>query len=316
MRETMGKKGKRSNKSAGNGKAKTGTGKARRERAAAVKEIEARIDALIEKLEEEQKDTELFGPLAERNECPLCFVPVSLTDEEDAYNPCCGKRTCSGCLIAHMKATRNRASIQNGSLAYEYCCPFCRSTMMGTAESLGVQRSHIEQAKTRIREKNDIDAMIFLASLYAKGMMGVQEDELASFDLLLRAGEQGSAKALTDIASACYRGTIAKKNVVCAKKLSTIAAKKGWPLAHYQLGVFYKNEKDDVQLQAEHFAYAAKGGHLYSIKICRELCDEGKLSQSEYDSVEQSFLDTKKSEWSEAREDAEKYCPPRTWEMY
>mmetsp|Transcript_673 Transcript_673/g.1897 ORF Transcript_673/g.1897 Transcript_673/m.1897 type:complete len:81 (-) Transcript_673:1115-1357(-) len=67
----MGKKSKRPTKATGAAD-RQGPGKARREKAAALKDIETRIVGLIEKLESELEGVELYGPLAEREDCPIC----------------------------------------------------------------------------------------------------------------------------------------------------------------------------------------------------------------------------------------------------
>lgn len=95
----MGKKGKRAGK--GGGTAKHGAGKAHRERAVAMREIEAAIIALVEKLEEELHDVDVFSPLSEKEDCPVCFLPMSCPDNA-GYVPCCGKTICKGCII-HQK---------------------------------------------------------------------------------------------------------------------------------------------------------------------------------------------------------------------
>ena len=61
----MGKKGKRGGKAA-----KPGPGKARREKAAASRDIEIRSAALVEKLKGELKGKELFVPI-KREDCEM-----------------------------------------------------------------------------------------------------------------------------------------------------------------------------------------------------------------------------------------------------
>ena len=82
----MGKKGRRSAKAAGSSggddksttKKKVGPGKARRERAAALRDIMSRLDTLADKLEEEprEKDMDLFDKVEDQGDCPICFVPM------------------------------------------------------------------------------------------------------------------------------------------------------------------------------------------------------------------------------------------------
>ena len=66
---TMGKKGKRASK-AGTAAVKQGPGKARREQAAALRSVEARLDALVAKLGEELEDKSAFSRLPSSNHGP------------------------------------------------------------------------------------------------------------------------------------------------------------------------------------------------------------------------------------------------------
>ena len=126
---TMGKKSKRSNKATcGGDKGKSSAGRARRERAAATKEIEASIQALAQKFEEELKDLDVFCPIAEREDCLICFLPLPLNEREVVHNACCGKDACSGCVASHIRAINGPGSSwswgKNDTLSYS--CPFFR----------------------------------------------------------------------------------------------------------------------------------------------------------------------------------------------
>lgn len=101
----MGKKSKRSAKAGAVSNAKQSTGKARREKIAALRDIEARIDALIERLETELQDKDVFTPFPEREECPVCFVPMPLMEANGSIDMnCCGKSICDGCFGGTYKA--------------------------------------------------------------------------------------------------------------------------------------------------------------------------------------------------------------------
>ena len=144
----MGKKGKRSTKT-GDGKAKQGPGKARRERAVAMKEIQAGVEALIERLESETQNMELFGPLSEQDECPICFLPLPRSEEEHMYMGCCGKTICGGCAYASILVNQKMKKSDLG------ICAFCRS---GETDGKAI----MDQIRARA-EKNDVDAIKSLA---------------------------------------------------------------------------------------------------------------------------------------------------------
>ena len=187
----MGKKGRRAGKTGsgtttggGGGKAATkpkqGPGKARRERAAALREIQARVDALVAKLEEELRDVELFGPLEEREECPICFVPMPLDTGQSAHIACCGKLACNACAAS-------------ASARGQFTCPFCRAPISGDDEVTN------QQLRNRI-ESRDAAAMGMVAEDYEAGRHGVQKDEIAAMKLWLQAAELGHIDALVDLA--------------------------------------------------------------------------------------------------------------------
>ena len=183
----MGKKGKRSGKTGGGGgskaaaKPKQGPGKARRERAAALREIDARLDALIAKLDEELRDAELFGPPEERAECDICFVPMPLERKERAYVSCCGKEACAACALKTDEMGHST-------------CPFCRAPVVGLNDEVQAL-----QLRNRV-ESGDAKAMLILAETYNTGENGVQKDEVAAVRLLLQAAETGDTDALCTLA--------------------------------------------------------------------------------------------------------------------
>ena len=96
VRAKMGKKGKKATKQTtggggggdGGDKKKVGPGKARRERAATIRDLEARIAALAEKLDVELEGVDVFSPLEEREDCPVCFVTLPLASDDLEFNAC------------------------------------------------------------------------------------------------------------------------------------------------------------------------------------------------------------------------------------
>lgn len=113
----MGKKSKRSAKTEPD---KKGAGKTRREKIAALKDIDSKITALVENLEKEHEEKDVFAPISKREDCPICLVPMPAVDYSlkyvtRAYFPCCSMQICKGCIFAQTQARVNLA------------CPFCRA---------------------------------------------------------------------------------------------------------------------------------------------------------------------------------------------
>ena len=93
-------------------------------------ELEARIDNLLVTAREETANIDLFAPNVEREECPICMIPLPFNEDHDRgsesryssrYMPCCGKRICTGCIMKSAQTEK-----QKGVKHHELKCAFCR----------------------------------------------------------------------------------------------------------------------------------------------------------------------------------------------
>jgi TPR repeat protein len=278
----MGKKGKRSTKT-GDGKAKQGPGKARRERAAAMKEIQAGVEALIERLERETKDKELFGPLTEREECPVCFLPMPYSDDEIIYMDCCGHLICGGCVHASTLISKKIGM-----------CAFCRS------ESTDVKES-VDQLNGRA-EKNDVQAIDNLAAKHLNGEYGLPKDEVVALRLYLRAAELGHLSSIFYLAKYFYNGDVhVPQDAVFAKQFATIAARKGDLEAYYLLGLIYQ-KLGDAENAVKSCKFAARSGQSKCMEFLQTV-----ISGDELEAIEEAYKDAVKVTWSEEREAYKKF---------
>ena len=48
----------------------------------------------------ELQDEELFKEHPPREECPICFLPLPLGENQTIFKSCCGKVICNGCIYA------------------------------------------------------------------------------------------------------------------------------------------------------------------------------------------------------------------------
>ena len=290
----MGKKGKRSAKAGGKA-AKQGPGKARRERSAALREIEARIEALIEKLEDELKDVELFGPLVPREECPICFVPMPRTENANIYMNCCGKYTCIGCARTSIELAMKKRS----DVATMMKCAFCRSDMRGG------EKKQIEMTMKRA-DSNDQEAMLQLANHLNAGSCELEVDDIASIRLVLQAAEGGHHLAIARLANFFFQGgSPLPKNIERAIALAFAAAKLGYITAYTLLWLVFA-DKIDAESSAMYIAFAAINGCSDSMEILNDLIEEGKVKQVDIDAVRREYEEALKVEWTEEREKAKK----------
>ena len=154
-----------------------------------MREIEAAIIALVEKLEEELHDVDVFSPLSEKEDCPVCFLPMSCPDNA-GYVPCCGKTICKGCII-HQK---ERSSPGNAA------CPFCR-TVFATEEKVALR-----QLQKRAAE-DDVDSVVNLDSAYTEGnFQCLKPDAVQARRLSLQAVELGCSMGIYRVAWLCPHG--------------------------------------------------------------------------------------------------------------
>ena len=281
----MGKKGKRSAKT-GDGKAKQGPGKARRERAAAMKEIRAGVEDLIERLEIETADTELYGPLPEvLEECPICLLPMPRSNLEHIYMACCGQTICGGFGHATVFA--------GGKQKTSVLCAFCRSE----------HSNDTSMADYRKRaEKNDVDAINTLAAKYRNGEEGLPKDEVMSLRLHLRAAELGCLNSTYALATHFQKGED-PRDAAFAMQLATIAAKKGTLESYYLLGYLY-HTLGDVANASKCYVFAAREGHSVSMEFLRTFKIGGAkvVSDDALEVIEEDYNESVKLEWSEERE--------------
>ena len=301
----MGKKGKRSTGAGGN-TAKQGPGKARRERSLALREIETRIEALVEKLKDEVKNVTLFGPLIPREECPICFVPMPRREDQISYKACCGKHICEACNRHSIETCVKTAIVDNQRLQWH--CPFCRSGSV-----LWNDEESIEGIQKRVLA-NDLDAMLYLSGDYEDGSPLFEKDDIAAIRLQLQAAESGYPKAIARLADRCFEGGSAvPRNFVYALHLANAAARKGYVPAYSLLGAMLKDTTDAMLkknitaddselLVAKCFQFAARDGDKVGMECLDKLKKEGTIFGIDINDVKRQYKEALMMEWSEERE--------------
>ena len=187
----MGKKGKKAAKQAqatANGVAekKVGPGKARRERATKIRHLEARIEALAEKLDVELKDVPVYFPIERSGECPICFATLPLAEDEIDFMPCCAKWVCNAC--AHLQGIHEVVRVsttlddlvtaeEKHNALDDLPCALCRCTRL---------RNPANKLKALVENKGNTQAMFSLGWIYMDGN-SVPRDELLALEWFVRA---------------------------------------------------------------------------------------------------------------------------------
>ena len=222
------------------------------------KEIDKRLDALVEKLEEELKSGNLFAPLPPTEDCPVCLLFLSRMPNESVYHPCCGNFICLACVKERDEfiETQNDKSIC-------HTCPFCREAKPSTEGALRQLEARIEQ--------NDANALYKIGEFLWYGKNGMSKDKLKALDYWIRAAELGSAEACGAIVLLCERDTaVAPMDKKRAFIFEQVGAMRGNILSRHNIGgrEYYRGNHE---VGIRHLKIAAKAGHQKSLDALKEI---------------------------------------------
>ena len=149
-------------------------------------ELEARLDNLLVTVQEETVDIDLFAPIQEREECPICMIPFPVDDNNSKsviFFHCCGKNVCNGCSYKLMMNTDG------------FKCAFCCQIATSSAK-------HTIKAYKRLMKNNNPKAFIMMAGKYKSGQDVIQSNTKA-LEMYIRAAELGNTEAYLNI-GCCY----------------------------------------------------------------------------------------------------------------
>ena len=154
-------------------------------------ELEARLDNLLATAQTETANIDIFAPIPEREECPICLLPLPIKENETLFMSCCGKSICNGCVFRHNRLKKRQ----------ERKCAFCQ---------LSMSHNNIK-ANRKLMKKNNPTAFMQMASYYNKGDRVIQSDTKA-LEMRISAAELGVAKAYTLIGHHYDDGTAVETN--------------------------------------------------------------------------------------------------------
>jgi len=87
-------------------------------------ELEARLDNLLSTAQTETANIDIFAPITEKEECPICLIPLPFNRNQSMFKFCCGKTICNGCAYKHMQTDLNKKGVSK--TIEEHKCPFCQ----------------------------------------------------------------------------------------------------------------------------------------------------------------------------------------------
>lgn len=246
------------------------------------KGIGKRLDALVKKLEEELKGTDLFAPPPPTEDCPVCFVPFSrIHSEADlfSYMFCCGKEICWACYKeneASINRQNKKSSGKTNKRPIVFTCPFCREP----DPNPGLE--YFRQLQARCLQ-NDHKAFTLMGAVYENGECEIAKDDLKSLDFYIRGVELGSADACFDIWHRYATGNGVAVDEGRAALFNRIGALRGDIGARHIIGYTEYYDLGNHEFGIRHWKVAAEVGYQKSLNMLRDIYNaNGKLPGKEF----------------------------------
>ena len=256
-------------------------------------ELEARLDNVLATAQTETADIDLFAPITEREECPICLIPLPLKEDEIQFMVCCGKRICIGCrykqTISEIKRDREKG-VQKHDIKCAFCCQ-------------SSPKNRIKALKKLMNKKNP-HAFVRMSTHYKRGD-GVIQSDTRSLEMYIRAAELGdtSARAYGMIGHYYIEGTVVEQNTSKAIEFYEVAAKKRSVFAHVMLAGFHgENEKVDESIK--HLRVLASAGSQDAVDGLMMAYKEKLLSKEQLTQTLQAFQASNDEMKSKDRDDA------------
>ena len=253
-------------------------------------ELEARLDNLLSTVQREMADVDLFIPIPEREECPICMIPLPISDKDVTFMTCCGKDVCCGCTYKNMIA-ENKA---NRTPELEYKCAFCRQPAPDEPQKI--------KALKRLLKRNSPEAFMQMACEHSSGENVFQSDTKA-LEMYIRAAELGNAKALWSIGTYCYDGIAVEGDVPKSLQFFEAAAKKGNTIAHRKLA-YVEETNGNMSRSIKHLTVAASAGCQESMDILMKMYRDELLSKEELTRILRAYQVSNDKMKSKDRDDA------------
>ena len=229
-------------------------------------------------------DEKLFKDV-EREECPICMLPLSFETGTASFQSCCGKCICIGCDYA-MRMSEGKD-----------LCAFCR-TPAATSN-----KEHTKRTK-KLMQAGNANAFNMLGFSYAVGKLELPQDYQQAIELYLKAGELGCAAAYYNLGQSYREGTGIEVDEKKAKYYYELAAMGGDIMARNSLAAMEGNVGNNERAK-KHLILAAKAGFKISLVNAKEYFMQGIITKDEYESTlraHQKSLDEMKSDMRDKAE--------------
>lgn len=259
----------------------------------AVVELKVLLDTLLATARAETADIDLFAPIPEREECPLCMILLPIDELEIRFVVCCGKSICLGCLYKHMQ-TETKKGVPKGKQKCAFCCQ-------------PTPKNFIKPTKKLMKRDNRY-AYMDMALRHKLGD-GVIQSETKALVMYIRAAELGHCDAYGSIGH-YYGEGIAPVEQDKSKELEyyKIAAKKGSIEAHQRLASL------EVSNCVSHMKVAAGAGDQSAMNDLMKFYKLGLLPKEALDQSLRAFQASNDAMKSEDRDVARAACNERILE--
>ena len=210
-------------------------------------------------------DDDLFKQ-PQREECPICMLPLPMDFRQQKYQSCCGKIICDGCIYANQ--TENNCTI----------CAFCR------APEASSEGECLQRLKKRV-EACDAGAICQLGFYYHRGENGLRKNRKKANKLFLRAGELGCVTANHNIGINYFNGFGVERDETKAKYYWELAAMGGNVKARHNLGILEDKIAGNTSRALKHWMIAAAAGYDKSLEGIRKAFMEGHAAKDDFETA-------------------------------
>ena len=237
-------------------------------------------------------DIELFKDPPEREECPICMLPLPFGENQSMLKSCCGKVLCTGCIHAQIKEEYRSGKEKEDTAK----CAFCR---MPTTKT---DKEFIDRLE-RLVERNHAKSMNELAIFYRDEQYGLQKDLAKTLALFQKAGKLGYADAYHNAGTLYRDGDGVERDLGQARYYFELGAIAGSMDARHNLacldmdiGHFSRGHK--------HFLICTKGGFEPSLGGLRSGFEYGDITKHEYTQALTAFQKQRAETMSATRDEA------------
>jgi len=253
-------------------------------------ELEARLDNLLSTAQAETADIDLFAPIEEREECPICMIPHSIQEDEIRFMNCCGKRICCGCVYKQT-LTDIKKGVPKGEMKCAFCCQ--------------LEPKNTIKALKKLMKKNNPEAFMQMSERYRLGSSVLQSDT-RSIEMLVRAAELGHAEAYRQIGIKYKDGITVEENTSKAVTFYEVGAKKRSIEAHQNLAAFHSEHHNNNEC-IKHLKVAASAGYddaMNNLMNAYKTYKNELQSKEEMDQTLRSYQTSSNEMKSKDRDDA------------